>query len=82
MEITSWPKTLHSQLTGSTEIQTHDLHIQSPMHYPFSHHTHIHTHAHTHAHIYIYIYMKYINHNLTDGNVGCSTRLIKTEEET
>ena len=38
MELASCPRMLYSQPTGSTEIQTHDLHIQSPTHYPFGHH--------------------------------------------
>ena len=42
MEFTSCPRMLHSQPAGSTEIRACDLYIQSPMHYPFSHHvTHI-----------------------------------------
>ena len=37
MEFTSCERMLHSQPTGSTEIQMHNLHIQSPICYPFSH---------------------------------------------
>ena len=38
MEFTSCPRMLLGQPIGSTEIQTHYVHIQSPMHYPFGHH--------------------------------------------
>ena len=33
MEFTSCPRMLHSQPTGSTQIRTRDLRIQSPMRY-------------------------------------------------
>ena len=38
MEFTSCPMMLCSQSTGSTEIGTHDVCIQSPTRYPFGHH--------------------------------------------
>ena len=38
MEFISCPRMLHSQLTDSTEILNHDLHIKSPMCYPVGHH--------------------------------------------
>ena len=38
MEFTSYPRLLHSQPTGSTEIWTHNFHIQSPRRYPFCQH--------------------------------------------
>ena len=38
MEFASYPRMLHGQTTGNTEIRTQDLHIQRPMRYPFGHH--------------------------------------------
>ena len=38
MELTSCPRMLHCQPTGSTEIPTCNLCIQSPMCYPLGHH--------------------------------------------
>ena len=38
MECTPCPGMLHSQPTGSTQTQTHDMQSQSPMHYPLGHH--------------------------------------------
>ena len=38
MDFSSCPRMLCSQPTDSTETQTHNMWIQSPMHYPLSHH--------------------------------------------
>ena len=58
MEFTSCSKMLHSQPTGSTEIRTHDLHIQSPLCYPLGHHLHIlHTYAYVCTDVSIHICM-------------------------
>ena len=63
MEFTSCQRVLHSQPTGSTEIQTHDLHIQSPKQYPLSHHVFTSSYVHSSLHqilCVVYIILLYV----------------------
>ena len=46
MEFTSCTRMLHGQPIGSTETETHDVHIQSPMCFTLSHHVSIYADVH------------------------------------